>query len=89
MHPSLVTKNTGFVDYTNPLWVRVASGAQVQTKGFIPQFQLTIQGYHLQGEFYDLPVPGCEVVLGTAWLESLGDSLWNFKKMTMKFIACD
>lgn len=47
VHLSLVTKSTGYMDYTNPLWVRVASGARVRTKGFIPQFRLIIHGYHL------------------------------------------
>lgn len=68
-------KYSGFVDYTTPLKVWVASGARVQTRGFIPQFELQIQNYHGQGEFYILPVPGCEVVLGAAWLKTLGDIL--------------
>lgn len=87
VHPSLITKDTGFVDFSRPLRVLVASGARVLTKGFLPKFQLSIQGYQLEGEFYILPVPGCEVVLGAAWLQTLGDILWNFDRMTMKFFS--
>lgn len=35
--------------------------------------------------FYILPVTGCEIVLGAAWLKTLGDILWNFDTMKMKF----
>lgn len=66
VHPNLIKKNSNFVDFTRPLRVTVASGAQVQTKGFLPQFKLSIQGYQFEGEFYILLVPGCEVILGAA-----------------------
>lgn len=75
------------MDFTRPLRVTVGCGTQVKTKGFLPQFKLSIQGYQFEGEFYILPVPGCEVVLGGAWLKTLGDILWNFDRMTMKFFA--
>lgn len=32
-----------------------------------------------------LPVTRCEVVLGASWLRSLGDLLWNFETMKMRF----
>lgn len=40
VHFGLVDKYSGFVDYTTPLRVLVDSGARVQTRGIIPQFQL-------------------------------------------------
>jgi hypothetical protein len=87
VHSSLIKEDSGFVDFTRPLIVTVASGAQVQTKGFLTQFKFSIQGYQFEGEFYILLVPGCEVVLGAAWLKTLGVILWNFDRMTMKFFA--
>lgn len=41
------------------------------------------------GEFHVLPVPGCEVLLGAAWIKKLGDITWNFKLMKMCFTVDD
>jgi hypothetical protein len=39
----------------------------------------------LQADFFLLPLGNYEVVLGIEWLRTLGDVLWNFSKLTMKF----
>ena len=35
--------------------------------------------------FFILPLEGYEAVLGTQWLRTLGEILWDFSKLTMKF----
>jgi hypothetical protein len=36
-------------------------------------------------DFFILPMDGCQVVLGTQWLSTLGPILWDFAKLLMKF----
>ncbi|KAM5586386.1 hypothetical protein ABKV19_005352, partial [Rosa sericea] len=85
IHPSVLKKCKLLYGSKSPLNVKVASGAIMQTTGHLPSFQMTLQGYTFQAEFYVLPVSGCEVILGASWLRSLGDILWNFEDLTMKF----
>ncbi len=56
----------------------------MQTKGEV-HTSLNLQGYDFDGDFYILPMTGCKVVLGAGWLRSLGDILWNFDTMKMRF----
>lgn len=46
---------------------------------------MQLRGYEFTIDFYILPISRCEIVLGASWLKSLGDILWNFEKMTMRF----
>lgn len=85
IHPYLVKFTSGIVSKAAPLLVRVASGEKMKTQGFIPSLQVQVQGYTLEADCYILPVSGCELVLGTAWLKSLGDVLCNWEKQTMKY----
>lgn len=86
-HPALlcgleVSKKTSV-----SLSVKVASGAILKTQGTI-ETAIHLQGYEFVGDFHVLPVPGCEVLLGAAWLKQLGDITWNFELMRMKFNLC-
>lgn len=56
----------------------------LKTKGKVTT-KLILQQFTFTCEFHILAIPGCEVVLHTAWLKTLGDKMWNFEKMSMKF----
>ncbi|XP_040364306.1 uncharacterized protein LOC121049919 [Rosa chinensis] len=89
VHPSLLKYYIGIVDKGCPMNVRVASGEIMKTRGYVSNLQLDIQGQDIEADFYILPVSGCEVILGAAWLRTLGDIVWNFDKLTMKFVKND
>ena len=36
-------------------------------------------------QFHVLALGGCDVVLGTQWLSTLGEIQWNFQLLTMYF----
>ena len=65
--------------------VKVANGAVLQTEGVCHVVQLKIQGTLFSVDLNVLPLGGCDVVLGTQWLYSLGQIQWDFKKLTMQF----
>lgn len=84
IHPTLLKNLKAPVSTLLPLNVMLASGARMRTHGEVTAV-LQLQQYAFCADFYILPVSGCEIVLGASWLKVLGDILWNFEKMTMKF----
>lgn len=85
IHPTLLNGLNAESRGQESLSVRVASGAILKTQGTIVT-RLKLQNYEFVGEFHILSVPGCEVLLGAAWLKQLGDITWNFELMRMKFV---
>lgn len=67
------------------LGVMVASGERLVSSGKCNQTCINLQGYSLLVDFYWLPLEGCDVVLGTQWLSTLGLIQWDFSKLLMKF----
>ena len=46
---------------------------------------MIVQGVEFCIHFHVLALGGCDAVLGTQWLSTLGDIQWNFKLLTMCF----
>lgn len=88
IHPTLLKNLKEPVSNLLPLNVMLASGAKMKTQGEV-NVPLQLQQYDFSADFYILPISGCEVILGASWLKSLGDILWNFDSMTMKFNVSD
>ncbi|KAJ8752504.1 hypothetical protein K2173_004792 [Erythroxylum novogranatense] len=65
--------------------VLVASGDRLFSKGKSKQVPITIQGFTTWVDLYLLPLEGCDIVLGTCWLETMGPIIWDFSHLTMKF----
>ena len=65
--------------------VEVASGEKLSSKGKCNAVSIKLGGFVTHVDFYILPLEGYEAVLGTQWLRTLGEILWNFSKMTMRF----
>lgn len=84
IHPTLLKNLKAQVHNLTPLNVQLASGAKMQTMGEVYHL-LQLQKFEFNADFYVLPISGCEVVLGASWLRTLGDILWNFDKLLMKF----
>ncbi|KAM5587861.1 hypothetical protein ABKV19_006351 [Rosa sericea] len=84
IHPQLLKGTKTQVHKLPPLNVVLASGAKMKTQGEV-QVNLQLQDFQFLADYYVLPVTGCEIVLGASWLRSLGDILWNFETMRMKF----
>lgn len=45
----------------------------------------SMQGYKFKRDFLMLPLDNFDMVLGIQWLTELGDIIWNFKQLQMKF----
>ena len=45
-----------------------------------------MQGQNFKADVLALPLGNYDLVLGIQWLVELGDILWNFKELQMKFV---
>ena len=74
------------IDTSQILEVKVANGKIIKTKGLCKDVLAVIQGYKFYVQLHMLSLGGCDVVLGTHWLSTLGVISWDFKLLTMGFL---
>lgn len=60
-----------------------ASGHNLSPSGVVHNVTVEIQGYQYTNSFLLLPVPGCDLVLGAQWLDSLGYIGWHLLEKVM------
>ena len=60
------------VDVSRILEVKVANGTVVRTQGFCSSVPVCVQGVEFCVQFHVLALGGCDAVLGTQWLSTLG-----------------
>jgi hypothetical protein len=65
--------------------ITMASGERVPCTGVYRWAPFSINGDQFSANFFALPLPGYDVVLGTQWLATLGPILWDFAASTMYF----
>ena len=56
-------------------------------KGKFHSVWISIGDYNLHCKMFSLPLGGCDVVLGSQWLPTLGPILWDFAKLWMQFLV--
>ncbi|GJX75665.1 reverse transcriptase [Tanacetum coccineum] len=70
---------------TCPLAVSVAGGKDMVTVSQCKDFQWKLYGQTFTTYVMLLPLGGCNMVLGTQWLSTLGDIKWNFQELKIEF----
>ena len=53
--------------------------------GCCENVSLQIGKYHLKSHMFSIDMGGCDIVLGTKWIRTLGPILMDFKEITMQF----
>ncbi|XP_077235247.1 uncharacterized protein LOC143877215 [Tasmannia lanceolata] len=85
-----VAKRTGCkLETTLPFKVTVANGHEMRSDAICKKFCWVMHGSEFFTDVRLLPLRGYDVVLGTTWLETLGDIVWNFAKLRMEFYLND
>ena len=74
------------VDSTQILEVKVANGEVLRTHGLCKDVSIGLQGHQFLVQLHVLPMGGCDLILGTQWLSTLGVIQWDFKLLTMCFL---
>ena len=64
----------------------MANGDLIRTKGECKDLLIKMQGKDFLVDLHVLTLGGCDVVLGTQWLSTLGWISWDFKKLEMEFM---
>lgn len=73
------------VQPAHPIKVLVGDGNALQVEGSIEDLQVTIQGHQLQIPVYLLPIAGAELILGAAWLATLGPHMVDYQSKSIQF----
>ena len=63
----------------------IANGGTLPCKGKCRNVRISMGDYNLHSDMFSLPLGGCDVVLGTQWLRTLGPILWDFAELWMQF----
>ncbi|GJZ13436.1 retrovirus-related pol polyprotein from transposon 17.6 [Tanacetum coccineum] len=66
--------------------VKIFTGLNLSIHYMLHQVTWKLQGVEFVGDFFVMPLGGYNVVLGVAWLSTLGDIRCNFNKLYMEFI---
>ena len=66
--------------------VAVANGADLHCTAWCPEFTWKMQGCDFCADVYLLPLDNYDLILGTPWLATLGDIMWDFTKLQMSFM---
>lgn len=69
--------------------VKVANSKGLQCDVVCKELKWKMNGEAFNADMMVLDLGTYDVVLGVQWLATLGDILWNFMKLAMKFIVCD
>ncbi|XP_042452681.1 uncharacterized protein LOC122037297 [Zingiber officinale] len=65
--------------------VKVADGRSLTSPEKCNSIKILLPNYELITDLFLLPLDGCDVVLRAQWLRTLGDIIWNFSQLTMRF----
>ena len=65
--------------------VLVGNGNALTVEGLIQDLEVKIQGHTLKLPVYLLPISGADLVLGAAWLATIGLHLSDYSTLTLKF----
>ncbi|GJY36047.1 ty3-gypsy retrotransposon protein, partial [Tanacetum coccineum] len=69
--------------------VMVGSGTFLQVEGLITSIPLYVQNELIKFSTYVLPISGADIILGVAWLATLGPHLADYSSVTIKFYLDD
>ena len=68
-----------------PFEVKVANGEKLKCDEVVRDVKINVQGVKIVTDLHVLIIVGLDVVLGSAWLKSVGRVLTDYGSMTMEF----
>ena len=65
----------------------ISNGGTLPCKGKRRNVCISIGDYILCSNMFAMTLGGCDVILGTQWLHTLGPILWDFAELWMHFLV--
>ena len=65
--------------------MKAANGDVIRTQGLCKEVPIFLQRHKFSVQLHVLPMGGCDLVLRTHWLGTLGVIQWDFKLLTICF----
>jgi len=75
------------IEPTSKFQVLVGNGNSLIVEGMVREVEVQIQGHSLKLPVYLLQVSGADVVLGAAWLATMGFHIVDYSDLTLKFLV--
>jgi hypothetical protein len=76
-----------FVHPINNFEVLIANGGTMKCGGHCENVKLQMGDYHLKTHMFAINMGGCDILLGTKWLRTLGPLTMDFKELYMSFLS--
>ncbi|WVZ00992.1 hypothetical protein V8G54_027061 [Vigna mungo] len=73
------------VEDMSSLQVMVGNGHAMSIEGVIKEVQVKVQGHTLKLPVYLLPISGADLILGAAWLATIGPHIADYLSLSLKF----
>jgi hypothetical protein len=85
IHCCIAQETHCYIHAVNNFQIMIANGGSMKCGGCCENVRLQIGDYHLKSHMFAIDMGGCDIVLGTDWLRTLGPILMDFKALTMQF----
>ena len=85
--PQIAKQADSFFHPCSIFKLMVANGSTLPCKGKCYNVCISIGDYKLCSNMFSMPLGGCDVILGTQWLRTLGPILWDFAELWMQFFV--
>lgn len=70
---------------TNAFKVLFRNRQVLEVEGYINKLPVKVQGYTLRMSVFPLPIAGAEIILGAAWLATLGAHMVDYSTLSIQF----
>jgi hypothetical protein len=85
IHCHIAQETNCYICVVNNFQIMISNGGSMKCGGSCENVHLQIFEYHLQAHMFVIIMGGCDIVLGTEWLRTLGPIVMDFKELTMQF----
>ena len=85
IEPRIAKQADCFIHICSSFEVIISNGGTLPCKGKCRNVHISMGDFILCFDMFSFPLGGCDVVLGTQWLHTLGPILWDFAELWMQF----
>jgi hypothetical protein len=85
IHRHISQETHCYIHVVNNFQIMISNAGSMKCGGHYENVNLQIGDYQLKSHMFVINMGGCDIVLGTDWLRTLGPILKDFKDLSMQF----